>query len=96
MSQPSARDIWEALDRTWPAASTRCAGGFLVREGAGGGKRVSAASLDGTLERTDFKEAERAFASLGQPPLFMVRGADTALDYALAEERYKIVDPVAI
>ena len=37
--------IWfEVIDATWPAASSRMAGGFRVREGLGGGSRVSSAS----------------------------------------------------
>ena len=50
--------IWfEVIDATWPAASSRMAGGFRVREGLGGGSRVSSASLELALEQADIDAA---------------------------------------
>lgn len=38
-------DLWAAIDATWAAPATRRCGPFLLREGQGGGQRVSAATL---------------------------------------------------
>jgi GNAT superfamily N-acetyltransferase len=92
----SADGVWGALDRTWPAKDTFSQGGFVIRNGAGGGKRVSAATLDGPLARADIAAAERANASLNQPNLFMIRSNEAELDHALDHLGYAVVDPVAI
>ena len=34
-------DAYAIIDATWPAAEYRRAGGFLIRDGQGGGSRVS-------------------------------------------------------
>lgn len=78
-------DLFAALDATWPAADTCRAGPFLLRDGAGGGKRVSAATLDGAFD-------EAALDALNAP-LFQVRPGDEALDAALQARGYAIVDP---
>jgi GNAT superfamily N-acetyltransferase len=81
-------DLFDVIDQTWPAAGTRVAGGWLIREGCGGGRRVSAASaLDGTA-LAGIGEAESALAELGQPLLFRVRQDEDAIDAMLAERGY--------
>jgi GNAT superfamily N-acetyltransferase len=92
---------FDLLEATWPAASLRSEGPWLIREGQGGGQRVSAASLGGAFRSTDFAQAdieraEAAMTALGQAPLFMVRSDDTALDAALDAEGYRIHDPVVL
>lgn len=89
-------DLFAALDATWPAASTRQAGGWLVREGQGGGKRVSSASAleDGAVAGID--QAEAVHAALGQPPLFCLRDGQEAVDQALAARGYRVLDPVVL
>lgn len=90
-----------ALDATWPAAATLRAGPWLVRDGRGGGKRVSCASLaedagpDGWRPE-DIALAEAAQRELGQPSLFMIRPGEEALDAELAARGYDVVDPVVI
>ncbi len=89
-------DLFAALDATWPAAGTRQAGGWLVREGRGGGKRVSSATvLDGSAAE-GIALAEAAHAALGQPPLFCLRDGQEAPDRALAARGYRILDPVVL
>lgn len=93
----SAR-YFAAIDATWPAAGYRTLGPWRMRDGAGGGKRVSAASLIGDTAPTD-ADIDAAAADMqtqGQPPLFMVRDTDTALDAALGARGYDIIDPVQI
>lgn len=88
--------IYDVIDATWPAASITEAGGFRIREGRGGGNRVSAASLTLPLAQADLSVAERAQRDLGQVPLFLIREGEAALDRALADRGYALVDPVVI
>ncbi|TMV56955.1 GNAT family N-acetyltransferase, partial [Thioclava sp. BHET1] len=43
---PDGEAIFAALDASWPAAALHHAGPWLIREGRGGGKRVSAATAE--------------------------------------------------
>lgn len=88
--------LFEVIDATWPAASTREAGGFLVREGRGGGSRVSCASLEAPLEHADLDAAIAAHKALDQQPKFIIRPGEEALDAALAERGFELFDPVVI
>ena len=90
----SPSDLFAAMDATWPAAALHRAGPWLVREGRGGGKRVSAATAQGPVRPQDIALAEQAHRALGQTPLFMIRPEDAALDSWLEARGYRIVDPV--
>ena len=86
------------MEATWPPARSLTCGPFTLRDGQGGGKRVSAATLNGA-ERSAWDEADidRAAAgmqALGQDPLFMLTEADDALDRALEARGYAVIDPV--
>ena len=86
--------LYEATDRTWPAASMRRAGGWLVREGLGGGRRVSSASAaDGSAAAT-IRAAEDAHAALGQEAVFQVRAGQNDLDGMLAADGYRLAERV--
>ncbi|WP_372837613.1 GNAT family N-acetyltransferase [Phaeovulum sp.] len=89
-------DLFEVIDTTWPAAAQHRAGAFLVREGRGGGKRVSAASAVAPWGESDIDAAIATHKRLGQPALFMIRGDEDALDAALAARGFDVVDPVAM
>ncbi|OZA12534.1 MAG: GNAT family N-acetyltransferase [Rhodobacterales bacterium 17-64-5] len=65
-----------------------------MRNGLGGGKRVSATTADGDWQDTDIAQAEAAMAALNQPALFLIRAGDGLLDQALMARGYRIVDPV--
>lgn len=93
-SLPGLPALFQAVDDTWPAAALHRVGPWLVREGKGGGKRVSAATAEAPVTPDDIALAEAAHRDLGQPPLFMIRPGDEALDSALAARGYKVVDPV--
>lgn len=80
----------EVMEATWPPADRRRLGPFTLREGAGGGKRVSAASLEGPFTDADLDALEAAMAS----PLMLVRAGEGALDAALDARGWRIVDPV--
>ncbi len=90
------RALFTATDATWPAAASHAAGAFRVREGRGGGKRVSSATAEGPWSETDIDAAEAMHRRLGQPPLFMIRPGEEALDAALAARGYAVVDPVNV
>ena len=89
-------DILTALDATWPAAARQTMGPWIIRDGQGGGKRVSAATPQSDWTPADIQTAEVAMQDLGQTPLFMITDKDPNLDQALATAGYDIVDPVNI
>ena len=88
--------ILSLLDATWPAAALSRAGAFTIREGQGGGSRVSAVTVEGPFGAGDIEAAEAAQDALGQTNLFLVLGAQQALDDALAARGYRVKDPVVI
>ena len=90
------RDFTAILDTTWPAAANRRAGPFVVRVGEGGGRRVSAATACGAWSGGNIAAVEDLQQTLGQPPLFMLREGEDALDTVLAERGYGVIDPVVI
>ena len=79
-----------ALEGTWPAATTTRLGPFILRDGAGGGKRVSAATLDGP-----FSDAALDAAIAAGATIFRLSGAG-ALDAALVRRGFDLVDPSLI
>ncbi|MCE8515166.1 GNAT family N-acetyltransferase [Ruegeria pomeroyi] len=89
-------DWFAVVDATWPAAERRTAGNLTLREGRGGGKRVSAASALDLVSEGEIDAAEAAMRQMDQSPLFQLRPGDEPLDMALEERGYTIVDPVNI
>jgi len=81
--------LFAALEATWPAASSRTVGPFRLREGAGGGKRVSATVLEGAFSDTTLD-------AVADQPLFQVKRGQDALDQALAARGYGVLDPTVI
>jgi ribosomal protein S18 acetylase RimI-like enzyme len=80
----------EVMEATWPPARRWRLGPIVLRDGAGGGKRISAASV-----ADPFTEADLDAATAAMPhPLFLVRAGDDALDAALHARGWRIVDPV--
>lgn len=94
MTEPQA--LYHAIEATWPPASTTTVGPWTIRDGQGGGKRVSAATADGPVSADDLPQAEAAMRALNQPPLFLIRAGDEALDALLDRAGYKVIDPVQI
>ncbi|WP_171178885.1 GNAT family N-acetyltransferase [Ruegeria sp. HKCCD8929] len=87
---------FDVVDGTWPAARYERCGPFLLREGRGGGSRVSAATGLAPATEADIEAAEAAMLAMGQKRIFMLRPGDEALDAQLAARGYKILDPVNI
>lgn len=96
MPAPDAARLCAVLETTWPPAARHDHGPWVIRDGQGGGKRVSAATARTPVSAGDIALAEAAMRTLGQPPLFMIREGEEALDAALADRDYRIVDPVVI
>ena len=86
--------LQQAMDASWPAATIAVLGPWCLRQGAGGGKRVSAATVAAAWAETDIAAAEAAMQAKGQRPLFLIGAEDSALDTALAARGYQLVDPV--
>lgn len=91
---PTSDRIFKACGATWVPASAHRDGPWTIREGAGGGSRVSAATLEDPDGVAQIARAEAAMAALRQAPLFCVRGGEAALDAALEAAGYEIAWPV--
>ena len=91
---PDLPRLYEVIDQTWPAARRWDADGWTLRDGQGGGKRVSAATQASPDASVD--DAETAMRKMGQTPLFMIRQGNADLDKALADRGYGTVDPTNI
>jgi len=83
-------------DATWPPAEFRSVGPWTLRRGLGGGKRVSSATTDRAVTEAEIDQAIAGMAAMDQPPLFMLRPGQEALDEQLAERGFQVIDPVVI
>lgn len=88
--------LYEVLDATWPAACKWEDGPWTLRDGAGGGKRASAATARAAVTDQDIPKAEAAMTAMGQRSLFMIREGDDALDAMLAARGYDLIDEVVL
>lgn len=92
----AATRYYQVTEATWPPAAAMTANGWTLRNGDGGGKRVSAATLEDASAIDTIDHAERDMRAMGQTHLFMIRQGDDALDKALDKRGYDIIDPVNI
>ena len=86
--------VYDLIDATWPAAGVRTVGPWIIRQGQGGGSRVSAATAKSSVRADERLVAEQAMQDMDQSPIFMIRPGDEALDAQLAAAGYVIKDPV--
>ncbi|MEI4234610.1 GNAT family N-acetyltransferase [Roseovarius sp. D22-M7] len=93
---PETRAVLAAAEATWPPAGIEAHGPATIREGRGGGKRVSAATATRALDAEELARAEDEMRDLGQDVLFRIRAGDEALDADLAARGYRVVDPTNI
>lgn len=95
-TKPDLARLFEVLDATWPAAARVDTGPWTLREGRGGGSRVSAATARDAWRLDDVTAAESAMRMMGQDPLFMIREgltpADQSLDVTLDAQGYEARD----
>ncbi|NUH65304.1 GNAT family N-acetyltransferase [Sulfitobacter sp. S0837] len=92
----NAQPFYDAGEATWPAARRFDLGPWTLRDGQGGGKRVSAATARASVTEDDIPQAETAMREMGQRPLFMLREGDDAVDALLAARGYETLDPTTI
>lgn len=85
--------IFAALEASWPPAATETLGTVTLRRGAGGGQRVSAATVAGDWTAADLDAAEDWMRAAGQSQIFRVLPGD-AVDAALEARGYLRHDPV--
>lgn len=90
---------YAVVEATWPCAAKRSLGPVTLREGQGGGSRVSASSVetaasDAEISETEIRAAEEAMRAMGQECLFMIYDGQDALDAQLAARGYVVKDPV--
>ncbi len=93
---PGVQHLYSVIEGTWPPASQTRDGPWIIRDGQGGGQRVSAATAVGRVTLDDLPAAEAAMRALGQPQLFQIRDGDAEVDTMLEAAGYPIVDPVNI
>lgn len=93
-TKPSAQDLYDTIDETWAPFAKELKDGWCIREGRGGGKRVSAANQEHVS--AEISAAEAAMTALKQPALFMIRDGFPTLEMHLAKRGYSIIDPVVM
>ena len=91
---PSASQLYDVTEATWPAARYAQQGPWLFRQGQGGGQRVSATTATGPVTEADIDMAEAQMLDMGQHRLFQLRHDQGAFDAMLAARGYQVVDPV--
>ncbi len=96
MKLPTQTNLFDAIDATWSPYAFHNVEGWLIREGAGGGQRVSAATRLPNTQGIKISSAVAKMVSLDQTPLFMIRNTDADLDTKLQALGYEIIDPVVI
>jgi N-acetylglutamate synthase len=87
VSQPDLPTLCAVLEATWPPAARRRVGPWVLRDGAGGGKRVSAATAQGPVIAEDLPQAG---------DLVRVRAGQDALDALLGAAGFEMVDPTVL
>lgn len=93
---PDTATLIEVCETTWPPASRQHLGAWTIRDGKGGGNRVSAATEDWPVTEADLSAAEKAMQALGQERLFQIRAGEDKLDAMLEAHGYIVRDPVNI
>ncbi|MEM9342808.1 MAG: GNAT family N-acetyltransferase [Pseudomonadota bacterium] len=96
MTPPTPDTLIAALEATWPSASHLRMGPFTLRDGLGGGKRVSAATPNGPATAEDIANAAAIMAAAGTSRLFRLRPENSALDASLADLGYQRIDPTTL
>ena len=81
---PDAATLLHHMTASWPPLALHEVGPLTLREGPGGGNRVTCAVADGPVTAADLPTLRLAAAGLGQPGLVMVRQGEDALDATLA------------
>jgi GNAT superfamily N-acetyltransferase len=90
---PEAAEILAVRDATWAPLERRPLGGWVLRRGGGGGRRISSVWVRGAPDRALAAALDAVVAQArawGQPPYFQIGEADAALDAALADRGWRL------
>lgn len=96
LTTPDLDRLLAALDATWAAAGRVPLGDWVVRRGAGAGRRVGSVWTKGdpgTDPATAVARAGEIAARWGEPLFLQVREGDEALDALLAERGFTVEAP---
>lgn len=97
MSLPDQAALTAALEATWPSATQRREGPWMLHDGQGGGRRTAAATAIAPPEAADIATAEAAMRALGIAPIFRLRPIlcpwDADLDAMLEARGYRHAEP---
>ena len=94
--KPDAATLLHHMTASWPPVATHRVGPWVLREGPGGGTRVTCAVAEAPVTSDDLPPLLQAAARLGQPGLVMVRQADDATDGMLATAGWPMGDEVVL
>jgi N-acetylglutamate synthase len=81
---PDGDTLLHHMTASWPPVAEHTVGPWTLREGPGGGHRVTCAVADGPVTAADLAPLRQAAERLGQPGLVMVRQGEASLDATLA------------
>lgn len=97
--KPNTEQLFAALEAGWPPAATRTLGPFTLRQGKGGGQRVSATTVSGPFTAADLAKTLAAMAQSDEPKVFQIlpsQSASAALDSLLEAKGWRVHDPVSL
>ena len=84
--------FWTASEVCWPPLNKKSIGPWIIREGEGGGNRVSSTTANDCFTKKDIFLAENHMSLLNQENIFHIRQKDSELDYILEGLGYSLVD----
>jgi GNAT superfamily N-acetyltransferase len=88
--------LLDLMTQSWPPEAIHRIGPWALRQGPGGGHRVTCALAEGPVAAADLAPLVQAAAGLGQPGLVMVRQGEDALDAMLARAGWAMGEEVVL
>lgn len=93
---PDAATLLHHMTASWPPVARHAVGPWTLREGPGGGNRVTCAVAERPVTAADLPPLRQAAKRLGQPGLVMVRQEEEALDATLAGAGWDMGEDVVL
>ena len=88
--------FWAASETCWPPLNKKNIGPWVIREGEGGGNRVSSTTANDFFRKEDIFIAENHMQLLNQKNIFHIREKDLELDNILDRLGYSLVDKTVV